>query len=163
MVNSIREYQYGDFYISTNREKLDICFIHSFLSKESYWAKNIPIEIVEKSIENSLPFGLYHGNKQIGFARIVTDFAVFATVADVFVIQQYRGLGLSKWLIETFTSFPELQYIRRWTLYTLDAQKLYEKYGFSIIENPEQAMEIHQGNIYDFYTPEFLKEHQLIH
>jgi len=163
MVNIIREYQFRDFYISTNREILDIHFIHSFLSKESYWAKNIPIEIVEKSIKNSLPFGLYHGNKQIGFARIVTDFAVFATVADVFVIQQYRGLGLSKWLIETFTSFPELQYIRRWTLYTLDAQKLYEKYGFSIIENPEQAMEIHQGNIYDFYTPEFLKEHHLIH
>ena len=105
---------------------------------------------------------MFHNNRQVGFARIVTDFAVFATVADVFIIKEYRGQGLSKWLVETFTSLPEFKCIRRWTLYTLDAQKLYEKYGFKVIEEPEQAMEINRGKVCNFYSKVFLKEYHEI-
>ena len=151
MNHLIREYKQGEFLISTDKSKLDIGVIHHFLSTESYWAKNISMAIVQRSIENSLTFGVYHGKRQIGFARIITDFAVFATVGDVFVANEYRGQGLSKWLVETFTSLPELKSIRRWTLYTLDAHKLYEQYGFRLLAKPEQAMEINRPGMYDYY------------
>ena len=96
-------------------------------------------------------FGVYHFNKQVGFARIITDFAVFATVADVFIIKEYRGTGLSKLLVNTFVNLPELKSIRRWTLYTLDAHKLYEQFGFRLLTNPEQAMEINKHGMYEYY------------
>ncbi len=148
MNNMIREVRKGDFLISTDKTKLQIDVIHRFLSTESYWAKNISVRLVEKSIENSLTFGVFHNDRQVGFARIITDFAVFATVGDVFIIREYRGLGLSKWLVETMTRLPELKWIRRWTLYTLDAHKLYEKYGFSPLAQPDQALEINKPDIY---------------
>jgi GNAT superfamily N-acetyltransferase len=151
MNNIIREYPYNEYLISTDKTKLDINVIHNFLSIESYWAKNISLKIIQRSIENSLVFGVYHFEKQVGFARIITDFAVFAIVADVFIIKEYRGLGLSKLLVKTFTNFPELQCIRRWTLYTLDAHKLYEQFGFRLLTNPEQAMEINKHGMYEYY------------
>jgi GNAT superfamily N-acetyltransferase len=151
MNNLIREYTFKEFTISTDKTKLDLSVIHNFLCYESYWAKNISLKIVERSIENSLSFGVYHFDKQVGFARIITDFAVFATVADVFIIKEYRGLGLSKFLVKTFVNFPELQSLRRWTLYTLDAHKLYEQIGFRLLSNPEQAMEINKPGMYSYY------------
>jgi GNAT superfamily N-acetyltransferase len=151
MNNIIREYRRGEYSISTDKSKLNIHTIHHFLSDESYWAKNISQKIVERSIENSLTFGVYHHDRQVGFARIVSDFAVFATVGDVFIVKEYRGRGLSKWLVETFTTFPELKSIRRWTLYTLDAHKLYEQYGFRLLERPDLALEINKAGMYDYY------------
>jgi len=149
MNDFIKEFEKGDFLISTDKSKLDLQVIHNFLSHESYWAKNIPVELVKKSIENSLTFGVYHKDRQVGFARIITDFAVFATVGDVFIIPEYRGQHLSKWLVVTFTTLPELKWIRRWTLYTADAHKLYEQYGFKLLERPDQAMEISKPDIYE--------------
>ena len=152
MNNIIREFRKNEYLISTDKSKLDLAVIYKFLSEESYWAKNISIKIVERSIEHSLTFGVYHNNKQVGFARIITDFAVFATVGDVFVINEYRGLGLSKWLVETFTTLPELKSIRRWTLYTLDAQELYKKFGFKLLAKPDQALEINKPDLYQYYS-----------
>jgi predicted GNAT family acetyltransferase len=154
MNNIIREYTRGEYLISTDKSKLDLTTIHNFLSNESYWAKNISKKLVERSIENSLTFGVYHHEKQVGFARIISDYAVFATVGDVFVITEYRGLGLSKWLVGIFTNFPELKSIRRWTLYTLDAHKLYEQYGFRLLARPDQAMEINKPDMYEYYREE---------
>jgi GNAT superfamily N-acetyltransferase len=113
-----------NFSISTDKSKLDISIIHDFLS-HSYWSENIPKEIIQKSIEGSLCFGVYAGDKQVGFARMVTDKATFAYLADVFIIEAYRGKGLSKWLIEIILSHPDLQGLRRILLATRDAHGLY--------------------------------------
>jgi GNAT superfamily N-acetyltransferase len=129
-----------DFSISTDNKKLDIFFIHQYLSKEAYWCKNIPLEIVKRSIENSLCFGIYHHEKQIGFARVVTDKATFAYLADVFIITDYRGRGLSKWLMQTIMDTPDLQGLRRWLLATLDAHGLYTQFDFKPLPNPERFM-----------------------
>ncbi len=120
----------GEYYITTNILKLDVDIIHKFLSKESYWAKDIPKPVVEKSISNSLCFGLFYKDEQIGFARLVTDKATFAYLADVFVVKAHRGKGLSKWLMKTIQSHPELQNLRRWILTTKDAHGLYEQLGW---------------------------------
>ena len=106
----------GMYHITTDISKLDVNVIHQFLSEESYWAKGIPKHVVEKSIANSLCFGLFYKNEQIGFARLVTDKATFAYLADVFILKEYRGKGLSKWLMKTIQSHPELQNLRRWLL-----------------------------------------------
>ncbi|MDR1810013.1 MAG: GNAT family N-acetyltransferase [Prevotella sp.] len=152
MNNIIREYTQGDYTISTDKDKLQLPVIYQFLSVESYWAKNISLKIVERSIENSLTFGIYdRQERQAGFARVITDFAVFATLGDVFVVKEKRGLGLSKWLIQTIVSLPELKSIRRWTLYTNDAHTLYEKSGFRLLERPDLAMEINKPDIYEYY------------
>src|SRR6185369_452919 len=119
-----------DYTISTDRSRLDLDLIHHYLSSESYWATGRAREVVQRSIENSLPFGIYHGTDQVGFARIVTDYATFAWVADVFVLPAHRGRGLSKWLMEVMIAHPQLQGFRRWVLSTKDAQGLYERYGF---------------------------------
>jgi GNAT superfamily N-acetyltransferase len=118
------------------------------LSSLSYWAKDIPREVVVKSLDNSLCFGLFQGNKQIGFGRVVTDYATFAYLADVFVIEEYRKKGLGKWLIECIVKHPQLQGLRRWMLATADAQDLYHRYGFVSLGNPERFMEKHDPNIY---------------
>ena len=115
----------GSYHITTDAAKLDVNVIHQFLSTESYWAKDIPKSIVEKSITNSLCFGLFYKDVQVGFARLVTDKATFAYLADVFVIKEFRGKGLSKWLVKTIQSHPELQNLRRWLLTTKDAHRLY--------------------------------------
>jgi GNAT superfamily N-acetyltransferase len=137
----------NDFIISTDKSKLNILFIHQYLSNESYWAKNIPVDTVEKSIAGSFCFGLYvveeKNNsvlKQIGFARVITDHATFAYVADVFVTEKFRGNGLAKWLMETIMDHPELQGLRRWLLATKDAHELYAKYGFTALDKPERIM-----------------------
>ncbi|MDR0699846.1 MAG: GNAT family N-acetyltransferase [Tannerella sp.] len=152
MNNNIREYRQGDYMISTDKDRLQPDIIYNFLCAESYWAKNISLKIVERSIENSLTFGVYDKQEcQVGFARVITDFAVFATLGDVFIVKGKRGLGLSKWLVSVIVSFPELKSIRRWTLYTNDAHKLYEKSGFRLLERPDLAMEINKPDIYEYY------------
>src|ERR1700745_3172151 len=115
----------GDYSISPDRARLNIGLIHDFLSNESYWATGRAREVVERSIENSLPFGIYKDNEQVGFARVVTDYATFAWVADVFVLPEHRGRGLSKWLMEVILAHPRLQGFRRWVLSTRDAHTLY--------------------------------------
>jgi len=123
-----------DYKISTDPGELDLKLIHKYLSEESYWAEGIPLETVEKALANSLCFGLYKSKKQIGFARLVTDKATFAYLADVFVLEEYRGQGLSKWLMEVIQSHPELQGLRRWMLMTRDAQGLYEQFGWTVLD-----------------------------
>ena len=125
------EFRRGDYLISTERARLNVNLIHHYLSNTSYWATGRSIETVRRSIEHSLPFGLYRGGRQIGFARVVTDRATFAWLADVFVLDEFRGEGLGKWLVETILAHPELQGLRRWTLGTRDAHELYRRFGFA--------------------------------
>jgi N-acetylglutamate synthase-like GNAT family acetyltransferase len=126
------EWQQGEYTISDDPARLDLDLIHGFLGGESYWARGRSRERVERSVANSLPFGLYRGDgRQVGFARVVTDRATFAWLADVFVVAEERGRGLSKWLVECVLAHPELQDLRRWLLATHDAQELYRRYGFA--------------------------------
>ncbi|HJS55650.1 MAG TPA: GNAT family N-acetyltransferase [Chitinophagaceae bacterium] len=135
------------FTISTENEQLDIDFIHSFLTR-SYWAEGISKEVITRSIDGSLCFGVFANDKQIGFARMITDKATFAYLADVFIIEEYRGLGLSKWLMEVITSHPELKGLRRMMLATKDAHGLYKKFGFTPLNNVDRWMQIHNPDIY---------------
>jgi len=141
------EWRRHNYLISTDRGKLDRTVIHRFL-EGSYWAKGIPREIVERGIENSLCFGLYDGERQVGFARIISDFSTFAYLADVFVLESERGRGLGVWLIETIKDHPQLQGLRRWMLATADAHGLYRKFGFTALSRPERIMEITDPDIY---------------
>ena len=120
----VNEWHKDGFVISTDRSRLNIEFIHSFLSTQAYWAIGRSFEVVQEAIENSLNFGVFDRSRQIGFARVVTDFATFAWLADVFIIDEYRGHGLGVWLIEVITSHPQLQGFRRWILATRDAHEL---------------------------------------
>ncbi|MDF2450287.1 MAG: GCN5-related N-acetyltransferase [Bacteroidota bacterium] len=132
----------GGFVFSTSKEALDIAYIHQYLSTESYWAKNIPFETVKKSIEGSLCFGVYHLNEQVGFCRVITDHSTFAYLADVFIDKRFRGKGLSKNLMKFVLQTESLQNVRRFMLATLDAHRLYEKFGFNPLKEPERFMEI---------------------
>jgi GNAT superfamily N-acetyltransferase len=125
----IREWTRGDYTISTDRRRLQLDVIHGFLV-DSYWATGRTRERVAQSIEHSLPFGLYHHDEQVGFARVLTDYVVLAFLADVFVVESHRGKGLGEWLVDTVTGLPELQSIRRWLLGTRDAHDLYRRFGF---------------------------------
>lgn len=130
-----------EFYISTDKEKLDINFIHDYLANQSYWAKGRSIVLVKKSIENSLCFGVYDSyNKQVAFARIATDYVVFAWLMDVFVHEASKGKGIGKLLIDTIVTHPELKQVNGIGLRTNDAHGLYEKYGFEKIENADNWM-----------------------
>ncbi|WP_029489860.1 GNAT family N-acetyltransferase [Aquimarina agarivorans] len=140
--------QGDEFHISTDKSKLDIDAIHEFLSTQAYWCLNIPKNKVKISIENSLCFGLYNKDKQIGFARIITDFSTIAYLGDVYILKEYRGKGLSKWLLETIINFPKLQGLRRWILLTGDAHELYRKYGWTDLADSNNWMELHNKNIY---------------
>jgi GNAT superfamily N-acetyltransferase len=120
----------GDYVISTDRSLLDLDAIHAYLSEEAYWSPGVSREVVERSIEHSLNFGLYRDAGQAGFARVVTDYATFAWLADVFVLPAHRGAGLGKWLVETAVSHPQLRGMRRWILATGDAHGLYARFGF---------------------------------
>lgn len=131
----------GEFSISTDRSRLDLSFIHDYLSKESYWGRGIPFERVVAAADHSLNFGLYQDDRQIGYARIVTDYARVAYLADVFVIEAYRGRGLSKWLVGQIMEYPELQGLRRWMLHTMDAHGLYAQFGWGAAAKPETYME----------------------
>jgi GNAT superfamily N-acetyltransferase len=141
-----REWIRGHLRVSTDPRRLDLDVIHAFLSR-SYWAEGIPRDVVQRSIGNSLPFGVYDEDRQVGFARVVTDRATFAYVADVFVLEEYRGRGLSKWLMECILAHPELQGLRRWQLSTRDAHALYARYGFTDPE-PGNLMEIRRRDLY---------------
>ncbi|MEP6614735.1 MAG: GNAT family N-acetyltransferase [Mucilaginibacter sp.] len=131
------------FNISTDKTQLDFELIYNYLDKESYWAQGIPPETLKNAIAGSLCFGIYNHDKQVGFARVVTDNATFAYICDVFVIADYRRLGLSKWLIQTIITHPGLQGLRRWSLATADAHGLYKQFGFSELSKPQNWMEIH--------------------
>ncbi len=120
----------NEYEISTDKKRLDFAVIHDFLANQSYWAEGIPIEVMKKSIENSLCFGVYHQDKQVGFARVVTDYAAIAYLGDVFIIEPYRGKGLGKRLVKTVVECPDLAGLRLWFLGTRDAHDLYRKYGF---------------------------------
>ena len=142
------EWQNGEFTISTDRERLEIDVIHKFLSEESYWARERTRKQTVTAVKNSLCFGLYKGESLIGFARIVTDYATFAYLGDVFVLEKYRGLGLSKWLMEVIINHSDLQGFRRWILATRDAHSLYENFGFEGLKHPERWMEKAAPNAY---------------
>ena len=135
------EWQNDEFEISTDRSRLQFDVIQKFLADDSYWAQNRTTEQTRTAIENSICFGLYHGQRQIGFARVVSDHATFAYLGDVFVLNEYRGRALGKWLMETIIAHPDLQGLRRWTLATRDAHGLYEQYGFGTLVHPERWME----------------------
>ena len=134
--------------ISDEKMMLQPEYIHDYLSNKSYWAADIPLETVKKSIDGSVCFGIYDANLQIGFARVVTDKATFGYLADVFVDENYRGRGLSKWLMEVVLNYPDLQGLRRWMLGTRDAHELYKKFGFEELENPQRIMHIHHPEVY---------------
>lgn len=138
------------YTISTDKSRLDVAMIHRFLSQESYWAKNITRELVERSIANSICFGAYDdGHSLVGFARVVTDSATFAYVGDVFVLTAHRGRGLSKQLMQAIVEHPQLQGLRRWHLLTRDAHALYRHVGFHPLELPERHMEKTIPNPYE--------------
>ena len=130
-----------EIIISTDKSKLDVYSVHDFLSNQSYWAKGRSIGTIQKSIENSLCFGVYEKEKQIGFARVVTDYAVFAWILDLFIIKEYRKYGFGKKLMDAIISHPDLQNLQRWGLATDDAHGLYEKYWFRLLEMPLVFME----------------------
>ena len=134
------EWKRGEYAISSEPGRLDLEVVHDFLTN-SYWAKGVSEELVRRSIEYSLCFGVYHEQTQVGFARVITDRATFAYLADVFIVEQHRGHGLGKWLIETIVTHPELSGLRRWILVTRDAHDLYRQYGFMPLRNPERFME----------------------
>lgn len=136
----VREFNKNDYLISTDQVKLQLNVIHDFLTN-SYWAKDISKEIVKKSIDNSFCFGLYKNDIQIGFARLITDYTTFSYLADVFILKEYRGKGLSKWLMKTMIEFPEIQSLRGWMLKTSDAHGLYKQFGFDKPAFPERIME----------------------
>ena len=140
----VYEVQQNEFCISTDKSKLQVSVIHDYLCNQSYWAKNIPVETVQRSIGGSCCFGLYAEENltttQVGFARVVTDYATFGYLADVFIVEQYRGKGLSKWLMKTIMDCPDLQGLRRWLLATKDAHGLYLQFGFSPLDKPERIM-----------------------
>src|SRR5882724_7933442 len=128
------EWSKDEFLITTDAEKLDIPYIHSFLAR-SYWAMGIPLETVQRSVDGSVCFGVFHGPQQVGFARVVTDKATFGYLADVFIDEVWRGKGLSKWLMEIILQHPDLQGFRRFILATRDAHGLYRQSGFSDLNN----------------------------
>lgn len=144
----IQEWWRDGFMISTDPARLDRGAIHEFLAG-SYWAKGIPREIVERSIQGSLCFGLFEDGRQIGFARVITDFATFAYLADVYVLESHRGRGLATWLMESILAHPKLQGLRRWMLVTRDAHGLYRKVGFRELSHPEGVMEMAFPRMYE--------------
>jgi GNAT superfamily N-acetyltransferase len=135
----VREWRRGAYLLSTDKARLDLEMVHGFLMT-SYWASGISAETVRRSVQNSLAFGVFEGDEQVGFARVVTDYATFAYLADVFVFEPHRGRGLGKWMMETVFSYPELQGLRRWILATWDAHGMYRRYGFAELENPQSFM-----------------------
>ena len=129
------------YEVSTDRSRLDVKRVTRFLSEVAYWSHGISEETVKRSIDNSLPFGVYQGEEQIGFARVITDYATFAYVADVYIEEPHRGSGAGTLLMQTVVAHPELQNLRRWMLVTRDAHRLYEKVGFTNVATPERFME----------------------
>jgi len=142
-----REYRKGEFLVSTDRALIDLDVVHGFLTK-CYWAKGIPRDVVARSIENSLCFGVYAEGKQVGFARVISDYATYAYIGDVFLLESFRGRGLGKWLMECIMLHPRLQGLRRWSLVTSDAHGLYAQFGFEALKKPQNYMELHRPDVY---------------
>lgn len=142
------EWQRENFVISTDKSRLQPEEIQRFLSEESYWAKARTFEQTLRTIENSICFGVYFEGRQIGFARVVSDQTTFAYIGDVYVLDEFRGRGLSKWLMEIIISYPDLQGLRRWLLATRDAHGLYAQYEFTPLKAPERWMERAAPNAY---------------
>ncbi len=144
----VAEFRRGDFLISTDPARLNLDVIYDFLTN-CYWAKGIPRGVVARSIEHALCFGIYDGSgSQVGFARVVSDFATVAYLGDVFVLESHRGRGLSKWMMECILQHSALQNLRRWILLTRDAHELYRKFGFAALKSPERYMELHRPDVY---------------
>lgn len=137
----------GEYTISTDRKRLDVAAVHAFLS-QSHWSPGIPLTVVEHAIDHSLCFGMFHRAQQVGFARVVTDKATFAYLADVYVLDAHRGQGLSKWLMEVILAHRDLQGLRRFMLATRDAHGLYRQFGFAPLGNPSVMMEILKPDVY---------------
>jgi GNAT superfamily N-acetyltransferase len=142
------EWRRGEFLISTDRDKIDFAMIHHFLTTETYWAQDRSLDVVRRSFENSLSFVIYKNDETIGWARVVSDYATFAWLADVFILQEFRGQNLSKWLMETIVAHPDLQNLRRFLLATRDAHGLYLQYGFEPLHFPQRWMERCAPNAY---------------
>ena len=148
-MREVVEHRRGEFLLSTDPARLDLDVIHGFLTN-CYWAKGIPREIVARSIEHSLCFGVYDvSSAQVAFARVVSDFATVAYLGDVFVLESHRGRGLSKWMMECVMQHPALQGLRRWILLTRDAHGLYSQFGFTPVKAPERYMELHNAGVYE--------------
>lgn len=141
------EWKQNNLLVSTNPAKLDVNAIHAFLTR-AYWCEGIPRDIVERAVRQSLSFGLFDGAAQVGLARVVTDYATFAYLCDVYVLESHRGQGLGKWLIECVMAHPQLQGLRRFNLATRDAHELYAQFGFQPLAKPEAHMERHKPDIY---------------
>jgi len=149
MLVSVLEQRSDQYLISTDPARLDLDVIHGFLTN-CYWAKGIPRDVVARSIEHSLCFGIYHGSEgQVGFARVISDFATVAYLGDVFVLESHRGYGLSKWMMECIMEHPALQGLRRWILLTRDAHGLYSQFGFTPLKSAEPYMELHRPGVYE--------------
>src|ERR1700686_1874903 len=147
--DTVVESRRGEFSISTDRARLDLDVTHGFLTN-CYWAKGVPREVVARSIEHSLCFGIYDGSGvQVGFARVIRDFATIAYIGDVFVLDTHRGHGLGKWLMESIARHPALQSLRRWILTTRDAHGLYSQVGFTPVKPPGRYMEFHRPDVYE--------------
>src|SRR6202167_5348991 len=140
-------FQRGEYSISTDPTRLDLDVIHSYLVG-AYWCEGIPRQTVERAIANSLCFGLFHGKDQVGFARVITDSAAYAYLCDVYILEDHRGKGLGKWLMECGMAHPALQGLRRFSLATRDAHGLYRQFGFRKLNKPESMMEILRPDIY---------------
>ena len=141
------EWTKDDFTVTTDKSKIDVAYVHRFLT-HSYWAENIPVEVVRRSVSGSLCFAVLHSGEQVGFARVITDEATFAYLADVFIDEAYRGRGLSKWLMEVILAYPGLQGLRRIMLGTRDAHGLYSRYGFGPLTAGDRWMQLHNPDAY---------------
>ena len=139
---------HGEYEINSDKSRLDVATIHAYLT-QSYWSPGVPRTVVERAIEGSLCFGVFHHGKQVGFARVVTDKATFAYLADVFILETHRGKGLSKRLMEVVFGHPDLEGLRRFMLATKDAHGLYKKFGFTELSNPARFMELHRPHVYE--------------
>jgi GNAT superfamily N-acetyltransferase len=142
------EWRRGDFSVSDDPGRIDRARVHEFIARESYWAKGIPRDVMDRAIDHSISFGLYHGARQLGFARVVTDRSTFAYLCDVFVEEDERGAGLGKWLVECIVAHPDLQGLRRFSLMTRDAHELYRRFGFKPMSDATRYLEIHHANAY---------------
>ncbi len=139
-----REWRRGRHRITSDPAQVDIDVVHAFLTT-SYWASGITRERVARSVAGSIPFALFEDDAQIGFARVISDEATYAYLADVFILPDHRGRGLGRWLVETLLTHPDLQGLRRWSLATRDAHQLYESYGFVPVPNPDRLMDFRPG------------------
>ena len=143
------EHRRGEYCISTDPARIDLDVVYEFLTN-CYWAKGIPRDVVARSIEHSLCFGIYHGTEgQVGFARVISDFGTIAYLGDVFVLESHRGRGLSKWMMACIMQHPALQGLRRWILLTRDAHGLYSQFGFTPLKSPDRYMELHRPDVYE--------------